>query len=202
MPQICDMGQAALLPLRRKACWGFFSALKNPTASAGFELANLGTKGQHATSRPPKSIKTFMTVEMTAVYPNFCTMCTVLAVHSVTPYGYFLVLRCLNFRKVNINSRTSASTMTAIIRSNFTYRNSLYQRYPAANHRVYVGSHIDWEWQNVSMHFSVLFVVKTRVQVIGRPAVMATTPRTWRIDSVTQLGWMRSCQIGETGEDR
>ena len=28
--------------------------LKNPTASVGFEPANLGTKGQHATSRPPK----------------------------------------------------------------------------------------------------------------------------------------------------
>ena len=32
-------------------------ALKNPTASAGFEPANLGTKGQHATSRPPKPLK-------------------------------------------------------------------------------------------------------------------------------------------------
>ena len=32
----------------------FFFALKNPTTSAGFEPANLGTKGQHATSRPPK----------------------------------------------------------------------------------------------------------------------------------------------------
>ena len=30
-----------------------FFALKNPTASAGFEPAILGTKGQHATSRPP-----------------------------------------------------------------------------------------------------------------------------------------------------
>ena len=28
---------------------------KNPTASAGFEPANLGTKGQHATPRSPKS---------------------------------------------------------------------------------------------------------------------------------------------------
>ena len=27
---------------------------KNPMASAGCEPANLGTKGQHATSRPPK----------------------------------------------------------------------------------------------------------------------------------------------------
>jgi hypothetical protein len=49
------MGPPALLPLRRKACWGFF-ALKNPTASAGFEPANLGTRGQHASSRPPKTL--------------------------------------------------------------------------------------------------------------------------------------------------
>jgi hypothetical protein len=48
-----NMGQTALLPLRRKACWGLFHP-KNPTASAGFEPTNLGTKGQHATSRPPK----------------------------------------------------------------------------------------------------------------------------------------------------
>jgi hypothetical protein len=45
--QICDMGQTALLPLRRKACWGFCRP-KNPTASAGFEPANLCTTGQHA----------------------------------------------------------------------------------------------------------------------------------------------------------
>ena len=32
----------------------FFFALKNPTASVGIEPANFGTKGQHATSRPPK----------------------------------------------------------------------------------------------------------------------------------------------------
>ena len=33
-----------------------FFALKNPTASAEFEPANLGTKCQHATSRPPKPL--------------------------------------------------------------------------------------------------------------------------------------------------
>jgi hypothetical protein len=33
-----------------------FFALKNPMAAAGFEPANLGTKGQHATSRPPKPL--------------------------------------------------------------------------------------------------------------------------------------------------
>ena len=56
MPQICDMGQTALVPFRRRA-EDFFFAPKNPTASAGFEPANLGTKGQHATSRPPKPLK-------------------------------------------------------------------------------------------------------------------------------------------------
>jgi hypothetical protein len=50
-----DMGPTALLPLRRKACWGFFRP-KNPKASAACEPANLGTKGQHATSRPPKPL--------------------------------------------------------------------------------------------------------------------------------------------------
>ena len=34
----------------------FLSPWKNPTASAGFEPTNLGTKGQHATSRPPKPL--------------------------------------------------------------------------------------------------------------------------------------------------
>jgi hypothetical protein len=33
-----------------------FFALKNSTASAGFEQANLDTKGQHATSRTPKPL--------------------------------------------------------------------------------------------------------------------------------------------------
>ena len=30
--------------------------MKNPTVSAGFEPTNLGTKGQHATSRPPEPL--------------------------------------------------------------------------------------------------------------------------------------------------
>jgi len=33
-----------------------FFCPKNPTASAGFQPANLGTKGQHAIPRPPKPI--------------------------------------------------------------------------------------------------------------------------------------------------
>ena len=67
MPQICGMGRTALLPLRRKACWGLFRP-KNPTASAGFEPAILGTRGSNPrswvpeastlTTRPPKPLPT------------------------------------------------------------------------------------------------------------------------------------------------
>jgi hypothetical protein len=42
MPQSCDMGQTALLPLRRIWHAEDFIRPKNPTASAGFEPANLG----------------------------------------------------------------------------------------------------------------------------------------------------------------
>ena len=48
MPQICDMGPIILLPFQRKACCGFLSPFKNPTASAGFEPTNLGIRGRRA----------------------------------------------------------------------------------------------------------------------------------------------------------
>jgi len=50
------MGPTALLPLRKKACWGIFHP-KNPTASAGCEPAKLGTKGQHTTEVAFKCFK-------------------------------------------------------------------------------------------------------------------------------------------------
>ena len=40
---------------------------KNSTASAGFEPANLGTKGQHATPRPPKPITRYLVVNRIVV---------------------------------------------------------------------------------------------------------------------------------------
>ena len=40
-----------------------FFALKNPTSSVGFEPANLGTKGQHATPRPPKPLNNDRTLK-------------------------------------------------------------------------------------------------------------------------------------------
>jgi hypothetical protein len=53
-----------------------FFALKNPTASAEFEPTNLGTKGQHATPRPPKPLAgrvTFPT-NKAAKFQGDCTL--------------------------------------------------------------------------------------------------------------------------------
>jgi hypothetical protein len=59
MLQICDMGQDGFNfhSEGRRAEDFFFRPEKNPTASAGFEPANLDTTGQHATSRQPKPHK-------------------------------------------------------------------------------------------------------------------------------------------------
>ena len=60
-----------------------FFALKNPTASAGFEPANLGTKGQHATSRPPKRML-FINLYVTIYYPQIILPTSVSHFISVT----------------------------------------------------------------------------------------------------------------------
>ena len=49
-------GTNGFTSLPKEVMLRIFFALKNPTASAGFEPANLGTKGQHATSRSPKPL--------------------------------------------------------------------------------------------------------------------------------------------------
>jgi hypothetical protein len=41
------MGPTALLPLRKKSCYGFLSPLKNPLFSASSEPANIGSCDKH-----------------------------------------------------------------------------------------------------------------------------------------------------------
>jgi hypothetical protein len=53
MPQSTTWDRRLYFPSEGRCAEEFFRP-KNPTASAGFEPANLSTKGQHATSRPPK----------------------------------------------------------------------------------------------------------------------------------------------------
>ena len=52
-----------------------FFALKNPTASAGFEPANLGTKDQHATSRPPKPLAPHVTYNSLEIFGMITVSC-------------------------------------------------------------------------------------------------------------------------------
>jgi hypothetical protein len=62
MPQICGMGPRQFyFPSEGRRAEDFL-ALKNLTALARFEPANLGTKGQHATSRPLKLLPLCLTV--------------------------------------------------------------------------------------------------------------------------------------------
>ena len=89
MPQIYDMGSTALLPLRRKACRGFFCP-KNPTASAGFELASLGTKSQHATTRPPKQLDTQYTTNKYS-----CVLTIYANIYIIWRYIYKITLNLL-----------------------------------------------------------------------------------------------------------
>jgi hypothetical protein len=63
MPQSWDVGQIIFLPLRRKACCGFFSTEKNPTASVGSEPAILGTRGQHANPKTTEAADMYGTRE-------------------------------------------------------------------------------------------------------------------------------------------
>ena len=49
-------GTNSFTSLPKEGVLRIFSPWKNPTASAGFEPSNFDTKGQHATSRPPKPL--------------------------------------------------------------------------------------------------------------------------------------------------
>ena len=44
LPQICDMGQTALLPIRRKACWGFFPPCKIQRLRPGLNQRTWGVQ--------------------------------------------------------------------------------------------------------------------------------------------------------------
>ena len=62
-------------------CAEDFFAVKNPTASAGFEPAKLGTKGQHATSRPPKPLC------MYSYFSHLLEACLLLSVRLLIVYN-------------------------------------------------------------------------------------------------------------------
>ena len=66
------MGPTALLPPPEGRRAEDFFALINPTASAGFEPANLGTIGQHDTPKPPKPLIIYLKEQN-----KFCPVCNI-----------------------------------------------------------------------------------------------------------------------------
>jgi hypothetical protein len=91
MPKSTTWDRRLYFPSEGRRAEDFF-ALKNPTASAGFELANLGTKGQHTTSRPPKPLKSTILHFLKVFLPNFCRNSFIFLRALLTPPNY-LILR-------------------------------------------------------------------------------------------------------------
>jgi hypothetical protein len=56
MPQSWDMGQILYFPSEGRNAEDFYTR-KNPTASAGFDPANLGTRGQYANHYTTEAVK-------------------------------------------------------------------------------------------------------------------------------------------------
>ena len=103
------MGPTALLPLRRKACWGLFRP-KNPTALAEFEPTNLGTKVQHATNEA---------VYLVGCFHNYITMHGFMNVNTDTASRLYVYLFPLMQLKILllINSLKLYCHQRVIIRS-------------------------------------------------------------------------------------
>jgi hypothetical protein len=84
------MGQTALLPLRKQACCGNFSP-KNPTASAGFEHANLGTRGQRANHYTAEAAVGYLSFRSNSIGAHAFIVCLIFQIKTevlcgVTPW--------------------------------------------------------------------------------------------------------------------
>jgi len=82
-----------------------FFTLQIATASAGFEPANLGTKGQHATSRPPK--------------PSLCTYCRIKLID--------LSLRTFVFPFLNIGTNIAMFHSAPVVQI-YTFHSTFWNR--------------------------------------------------------------------------
>ena len=113
-------GTNGFTSLPKEGVLRIFFALKNPTASAGFESANLDTKGQHATSRPPKLL--FST--LTAV---FLTLFSCLNLNLYKTFHSLGTPRCF--------LHTTSLILSHLVPSNWPL-SSVSQLYPAAKRLI------------------------------------------------------------------
>jgi hypothetical protein len=71
MPQICDMGPTALLPLRRKACLRIFPLLKIRRLRPGLNPRTWVPEASTLTSRPPKPLNIDLITMSIFILNNF-----------------------------------------------------------------------------------------------------------------------------------
>ena len=70
-PEISDSGPPALSPSRRTCAQDFY-ILKNPSTSAGFEPASLGSRGKHGTPRPLRPYNLYIGMQYNLTIPKRC----------------------------------------------------------------------------------------------------------------------------------
>ena len=117
MPQSWDMGQILSLPLRRKACGGFFRCPKNPTTSAGFEPENSGTRGQHANHQTTEGVS-LMTVSLSYSQSFRTSWCPAPPVTPDLPVSLSLPVNPIppsQFPISNLNPDTIYSDLSALL---------------------------------------------------------------------------------------
>ena len=176
------MGPTTLLPLRRKACWGFLRP-KNPTASAGFEPANLGTKGQHATPRPPKPI-----LNNTAFFLSVSSSSAFIISNSITT-------NARNARPINPDRLISCSHFFSLLSSKNSYTQPVdFNVHQTLSHWRIVILPIRGEMNglkanrnNWMMYFSHRFHHTLKKQLLCTKLVVGQHSETWRKMGMTYL---------------
>jgi hypothetical protein len=86
MPQIWDMGPTALLPLRRKARWGFFSTWKIRRLRLGSNPRTWAPEARVLTPRPLKPLKDWTYQWTSITWHGISTQCLTHSQHSVSQF--------------------------------------------------------------------------------------------------------------------
>ena len=111
------MGHIILLPLRRKAYWGFSGRPKNPTASAGFEPANSGSRGQYANHWTTEAVRPLCYLLLSNCWSSYTG--TVFGLNNHLYLKEFAVLRdvtcCLKHDKFGLNIRLLLRSQSSCI---------------------------------------------------------------------------------------
>ena len=93
-----------------------FFAMKNPKASVGFEPANLGTKGQQATSRPPKPLS----ICLSRIFFSLISIAQSLLSFPFLRFAFYLSLCYILLRSLLLNFTFRNPVLTIILSALFS----------------------------------------------------------------------------------